>query len=79
MRQRGYLLTVMAACVAGSYLGHHVERFKRVFMMFDAVGMAAYGVVGVQAALLTGLGPISAVFIGVINATGGGLLERCKL
>jgi uncharacterized membrane protein YeiH len=75
MRQRGYLLAIIAACVAGSYLGHHIERFKRVFLMFDAVGMAAYGVVGVKAALSTGLGPISAVFIGVVNATGGGILR----
>src|SRR6185503_5237745 len=73
--QRGYLPTVLIASIVGARLGHHVERFKVTFLTFDALGMSAYGVVGVQASLKAGLDPIPAAVVGVINATGGGLLR----
>lgn len=73
--QRGYVPTILVASVVGVRLGHHVERFRRTFLTFDALGMSAYGVVGVQASLKAGLDPIPAAVVGVINATGGGLLR----
>jgi uncharacterized membrane protein YeiH len=72
---RGYLPTIILASIIGGKLGHHVERFRLTFLTFDAVGMSAYGVVGVQVSLRAGLDPIPAAFVGVINATGGGLLR----
>ncbi len=73
--QRGYLPTVFLASIVGAKLGHHVERFRHTFLTCDALGMSAYGVVGVQVSLRAGLDPIPAVIVGVINATGGGLLR----
>jgi uncharacterized membrane protein YeiH len=73
--QRGYITTVLIASIVGARLGTHAERFKRTFLTFDALGMSAYGVVGVQASLKAGLEPVSAAMVGVINATGGGLLR----
>jgi uncharacterized membrane protein YeiH len=75
MSQRGYLPIVLIASIVGARLGHHVERYKVAFLTFDALGMSAYGVVGVQVSLKAGLEPVSAAFVGVINATGGGLLR----
>jgi uncharacterized membrane protein YeiH len=75
LSQRGYIPTVLVASIVGGRLGHHVERFKNTFLTFDALGMSAYGVVGVQASLKAGLDPIPAAIVGVINATGGGLLR----
>jgi len=72
---RGYLPTVLVASIVGARLGHHVERFRPVFLTLDALGMSAYGVVGVQASLNAGLDAIPAAVVGVINATGGGLLR----
>jgi len=73
--QRGYLPAILLASIVGARLGRHLERFKQTFLTFDALGMSAYGVVGVQASLNAGLNPVPATFIGVINATGGGLLR----
>jgi len=73
--QRGYVPTVIVASIVGVRLGNHVERFRRTFLTFDALGMSGYGVVGVQASLMAGLEPIPAAIVGVINATGGGLLR----
>jgi len=72
---RAYLPTILIASIVGARLGNHVERFKQTFLTFDARGMSAYGVVGVQASLNAGLKPIPAAIMGVINATGGGLLR----
>lgn len=73
--QRGYLPTVVVASIVGARLGHHVDRFRHTFLTFDALGMSAYGVVGVQTALNAGMDPIASAVLGVINATGGGLLR----
>jgi uncharacterized membrane protein YeiH len=73
--QRGYIPTILIASVVGARMGHHVHRFRHTFLTFDALGMSAYGVVGVQASLKAGLEPIPAAIVGVINATGGGLLR----
>jgi uncharacterized membrane protein YeiH len=73
--ERGYLPVIVIASIVGARLGHHVERFRQTFLTFDALGMSAYGVVGVQASLNAGLKPSAAAFMGVINATGGGLLR----
>jgi uncharacterized membrane protein YeiH len=73
--RRGYMVAILAASIVGSRLGHHVERFRQLFLTFDALGMSAYGVVGVQASLKAGLEPIPSAFVGVVNATGGGLLR----
>lgn len=73
--QRGYIPTVLIASFVGVRMGHHVHRFRHTFLTCDALGMSAYGVVGVQASLQAGLEPIPAVIVGVINATGGGLLR----
>jgi uncharacterized membrane protein YeiH len=73
--RRGYMITILLASIVGTRLGHHVERFRQVFLTFDALGMSAYGVVGVQASLKAGLEPVPAAIVGVINATGGGLLR----
>jgi uncharacterized membrane protein YeiH len=73
--QRAYFPTVLIASIVGARLGTHAERFRRTFLTFDALGMSAYGVVGVQASLKAGLDPLPAAMVGVINATGGGLLR----
>src|SRR5262245_52165815 len=57
---RGYIPTVLFASIVGARLGHHVERFPQLFLTFDALGMSAYGVVGVQASLKAGLEPVTA-------------------
>lgn len=70
-----YLYAIAAASAIGLVLGERVNRFHRLIAVVDAVGLGAYACFGVQKALLVGLGPTAAVFIGVVNAAGGGLLR----
>ena len=70
-----YLYAIGAAALLGLVLGERVNRFHRLIAVVDALGLGAYACFGVQKALLVGLGPTAAVFVGVINAVGGGLLR----
>jgi uncharacterized membrane protein YeiH len=70
-----YIVAVLAACVAGSIIGHRVERFRRAIAVLDAVGLGAYGVVGVQKSLSAGLSIPAAILVGIINAAGGSILR----
>lgn len=70
-----YLYAIGGAALVGMLLGERVHHFNRVIAMVDALGLSAYACFGVQKALSAGLGPTAAVFVGVVNAVGGGLLR----
>ena len=70
----------MAAVTLATTLGlfrfsARIESFNRVVAGFDAVGLAAFAVVGTNKAMRTELHWTAAVFVGVVSAVGGGLLR----
>jgi len=70
-----YILIVAASGVVAVIVRDYVGRFNKVIAWLDALGLGAYAVVGVQKSLLAGLSLAAAVLVGVINASGGGLLR----
>jgi len=70
-----YLYVIGAAVLIGVVMGERVHHFNRVIAMVDALGLGAFACFGVQKSLMVGLGPTAAVFVGVINAVGGGLVR----
>jgi len=74
-RHWGYLGAVLAGCVVGWIAGNLLERFPNAIAVIDAIGLGAYSVVGVQKSIAAGLSFPAAVFVGVTNACGGGLLR----
>jgi len=70
-----YLYVIGGAALLGLLLGERVNRFHRLIALVDALGLGAYACFGVQKSLLAGLGPTAAVFVGVVNAVGGGILR----
>jgi uncharacterized membrane protein YeiH len=70
-----YLGAVVAGCLVGWLLGKFIERFQRLIAVIDAIGLAAFSVVGVQMSRAAGLSIPASVLVGVINACGGGLLR----
>jgi uncharacterized membrane protein YeiH len=70
-----YLYAILVSVVVGRIVGERIERFGRFLAVMDAIGLGAYAVFGTQKALLHGIDPLVAVFIGVINAMGGGLIR----
>ena len=70
-----YLYVIGVAALLGLVLGERVNRFHRLIAIVDALGLGAYACFGVQKSLSAGLGPTAAVFVGVVNAVGGGILR----
>jgi uncharacterized membrane protein YeiH len=72
---RYLLATVAATLVGATFVARQLDRWPRLIAALDAVGLGAYGIVGTQKALAAGLGEVAAVFVGLTNAVGGGLLR----
>jgi uncharacterized membrane protein YeiH len=76
-----YLITVLVGAMAGGAIvvwagGRRPSPLWRTLSnSVDALGLGAYACVGAQMSLAMGLGAPSAVFIGVVNGVGGGLLR----
>jgi uncharacterized membrane protein YeiH len=70
-----YVGLVLAATIVAAFFGTHVKRVRRVIAIIDALGLGAYAVFGTHKALHAGLAAPAAVLVGVINASGGGLLR----
>jgi len=70
-----YIIAVSVAGVVAVFFQYHISRLNRVIAWLDALGLGAYAVIGVQKALLAGMSVATAILVGLINATGGGLLR----
>ena len=74
-----YLLTAvpvaLVAFVIGSRLPSGNGRRLRLLMMFDAVGLALFTLVGIDVALAVGTNPLIAVIIGCVTGTVGGMIR----
>lgn len=69
-----YLIVCVAAALAVWVFGTGHARMK-VLLWFDALGMAAYSVVGAAKALSLGAPPFSALVMGVLTACFGGIIR----
>ncbi len=75
MRHPGYLIAVLVGCVLAIVFASHAERLSKPFLILDALGTAAYGVVGASKAYEAGLALPACIFVGVVNAVGSGLIR----
>ena len=69
-----YVAVCLAAAVAVWIFGWGQGR-EKTLLWLDAVGMAAYAVVGALKAISLGVPPFSAVVMGVLTATFGGVIR----
>jgi uncharacterized membrane protein YeiH len=74
VRSGTYLWVCLGAAVAVWVLGMRPWRHAAL-VWFDAVGLAAYAVIGAAKAMSFGAAPGAAVAMGVISATFGGILR----
>ena len=64
-----------AAGVSVFLLASLVENRFKALLWADAVGLALFAVLGAEIALIAGADPWAAVLLGVVTATGGGILR----
>ncbi|MHB8895961.1 MAG: trimeric intracellular cation channel family protein [Candidatus Geothermincolia bacterium] len=71
-----YLAAVAIAIAVAVIIGDKIEkRLKLIILLADAAGLGLYAVVGAQKSINLGLTVYAAGLIGIINATGGGMLR----
>lgn len=75
VRDSRYLLAVLAATLLGVGIDQLNTSLSRVVLLFDAIGLGVYAVVGADRSLAAGLGHLGAILVGVFNAVGGGMLR----
>ena len=75
MRDPSYMIAVLAGCGLAILFFKHADRLSKPFLIFDALGTAAYGVVGASKAFEAGLSTPACIFVGVVNAVGSGLIR----
>lgn len=73
VNDQGYLLVCLAVAFAFYLFAPFIGRRYRALLWLDAVGLAAYGALGADIALVQGADPLVAVVMGVMTATFGGL------
>jgi len=69
-----YLLTCLAAAATIWIFGGGQFR-ERILIWLDALGMSAYAIFGAAKALSFGLAPVTAIVMGVLTATFGGVIR----
>jgi uncharacterized membrane protein YeiH len=78
LRTPTYLTMIGIATAGVALFGRHVVRyrwFESLIVLLDGIGIAAYALVGMQLSRIAGLEAPAAIFVGVINAVGGGVMR----
>ena len=75
VQNSSYVLAVLAATLIAVGIDHLGTSLSRVVLVFDAIGLGVYAVVGADRSLVAGLGHLAAVLVGIVNAVGGGMLR----
>ncbi len=75
MLEAPYMMAVLVGSLVAGLFFKHVERLSKPFLIFDALGTGAYGVVGAGKAFEAGLALPACIFVGVVNAVGSGLIR----
>jgi uncharacterized membrane protein YeiH len=70
-----YFFAILLSGIVGLLFHKKKKHIGKIIAFFDAVGLGAYAVVGVQKALAASLSIPASIMVGVINAAGGGLLR----
>lgn len=70
-----FLAICLVVAVVVFFAAHLIQRRYPVLLWLDAVGLAAYGVLGAHVAVEAGAGVVTAAVLGVTTATFGGMMR----
>jgi uncharacterized membrane protein YeiH len=70
-----YLLVIAAGVAAVLLFARHILAYRRVLLVFDAVGIGVFTLIGISKAQAFGVSPVFAILMGVITAVMGGVLR----
>ncbi|KWE46396.1 hypothetical protein WL76_29530 [Burkholderia ubonensis] len=70
-----YLVITLAAATFASWAARRLARMKTLFVTVDAVGLAAFTIIGCDIGATTGSAPVIVVLAGAITGVCGGMLR----
>lgn len=75
LKDENYLIaTIVAGLLVFFFAGRLAFQWKNIIRS-DALGLGVFTAIGVTKALEIGMGPVGAIIIGVLTATGGGVIR----
>lgn len=75
LKNPGTLLSATGAALAAFLAVRFVKVSNRALLVADAFGLALFGIVGTEKALLSGASDVSAVMLGIVTGVAGGVLR----
>jgi uncharacterized membrane protein YeiH len=75
IKYESYLITILSATFVGMFFGTLINRIQKVIWHVDAFSLGFFTIAGMQRGFLSDLSVLPALFLGIITATGGGLLR----
>jgi len=75
VRDNRIILAVLVATLLSIGINQLGRHLSRLVLVFDAIGLGVYAVVGADRAMAVEIGYLGAVLVGVTNAVGGGMLR----
>lgn len=70
-----YLMIAIVTAIIAFIWCKHIREQEWWLIVFDAIGLGVFTLVGAQVAMQAGLGNLGIVFIAMLTATGGGALR----
>lgn len=67
------LIIVIIGVLLAFVFNKKLNRLRRTFFLFDAIGLGLFSIAGMQIALNAGISPVYAILCGMITGTFGGL------
>lgn len=75
LKNPGPVLSATLAALVAFLAVRFVTMPNRALLIADAFGLALFGIVGTEKALLLGANPVSAVLLGIVTGVAGGVLR----
>ncbi|WP_434356225.1 trimeric intracellular cation channel family protein [Parasalinivibrio latis] len=70
-----YLVITCIAGILTTWVGQWVERYHRIFVLLDSLGLIVFSIIGCRVAIDMGLPPLICVVSAVVTGVFGGLLR----
>ncbi len=73
MQSYHYLVITIIGVLLAFFLHRQLQRFRKSFFLFDAIGLGTFAIAGMEKALSYGISPGYAILCGMITGCFGGL------
>ena len=74
-----YIVAALTCSLIIALTARRIERYFWLVVVFEAAALGLYGVTGVNKGLINGLAILPAILVGMVAATGGGVLRDLTL